>query len=165
MKWLIIAIVSFSSFQINAQEVQSKSYKLMLNTLLSHSVPELSASKVDTSNQIVWLDAREKNEFAVSKIKNAQWVGYDDFSLDRVNDIQKDEEIVVYCSVGYRSEKVSEQLIEAGFTNVQNLYGGIFEWKNQGNTVVDSTNSETGKVHAFNKAWGVWLKKGKKVYK
>ena len=165
MKWSFIILVTLCSTQIQAQEVKSKSYKMMLNTLLSHSVPELSVSEVDSSKQVVWLDARERNEFEVSKIEDAQWVGYDDFSLERVNDIPKDQEIVVYCSVGYRSEKVSEQLIDAGFTNVQNLYGGIFEWKNQGREVVDSINSETEKVHAFNKVWGVWLKEGKKVYK
>ena len=144
--------------------MQSKSYELMLNTLLSHSVPELSVSDLDTVQHAVLLDAREKNEFEVSKIENAQWVGYDDFSLDRVKDIPKDEEIIVYCSVGYRSEKVSEQLIEAGFTNVHNLYGGIFEWKNQGKVVVDSTNAETERVHAYSRVWGIWLKRGEKVY-
>ena len=164
MRFILLIISLVLYIQINAQEVQSKSYELMLNTLLSHSVPELSVSDLDTVQHAVLLDAREKNEFEVSKIENAQWVGYDDFSLDRVKDIPKDEEIIVYCSVGYRSEKVSEQLIEAGFTNVHNLYGGIFEWKNQGKVVVDSTNAETERVHAYSRVWGIWLKRGEKVY-
>lgn len=150
---------------LNAQKVESKSYGIMLKTLLSHSVPELNVAEVDSSKKLVWLDAREKNEFEVSKIENAQWVGYDDFSMERVANLAKDDEIVVYCSVGYRSEKVAEQLIEAGYTNVHNLYGGIFEWKNTGKSVVDKTNNETEKVHAYNKTWGIWLSNGKKVYK
>jgi len=137
----------------------------MLNTLLSHSVPEVSVDEVDSSKSVVWLDARERNEFEVSQIDEAKWVGYDDFSLDRVEEIPKDQEIIVYCSVGYRSEKVAEQLMEAGFSNVSNLYGGIFEWKNQGQEVVDSTRTVTERVHAYSKIWGVWLKKGEKVYK
>jgi len=147
-----------------AQEVKSKSYQAMLSTLLQHSVPEKSVSKVEKDDKAVWLDARELQEFQTSQIQNAQWVGYEDFSLERVDHIDKDQEIVVYCSVGYRSEKVSEKLIDAGYTNVSNLYGGIFEWKNQGNVVVDSTDNPTDRVHAYDRMWGIWLKKGKKVY-
>ena len=51
-----------------------------------------------------------------------------------------------------------------GFTNVFNLVGGIFEWKNQGHAVYSTQNKITEKVHAYNKTWGVWLTKGEKVY-
>ena len=136
----------------------------MLKTLLSHSVPEKSVSEVTLNDTTVWLDARALNEFQVSQIENAQWVGYEDFSLERVRHLDKDDEIIVYCSVGYRSEKVAEQLIGAGYTNVCNLYGGIFEWKNQGNQVVDSTHTPTEQVHAYDRMWGIWLKKGKKIF-
>ena len=136
----------------------------MLSTLLSHSVPEMSVEGVDDLAPTVFLDAREENEFTVSRIEGARWVGYDDFDLSRVEDIPKDTEILVYCSVGYRSEKVCEQLREAGFSNIHNLYGGIFEWKNQGRDVVDEEGEVTQRVHAYSKSWGVWLKKGKKVY-
>ena len=51
-----------------------------------------------------------------------------------------------------------------GYTNVQNLYGGIFEWKNKGNSVVDSTNIVTQNVHTFSKQWRVYLKSGVAIY-
>lgn len=149
---------------LNAQEVKSKSYKLMLNALLNHSVPELSITDV-VEGDAVFLDARELNEFQVSKIAASLWVGYDDFSMERIKGIAKDQEIVVYCSVGYRSEKIAEKLMEAGYSKVSNLYGGVFEWMNQDQEVVDSAGVKTEKVHAFNLVWGVWLNKGKKVYK
>ena len=136
----------------------------MLGTLLGHTVPEKSVSEAKDIRNPVWLDARELNEFKVSQIEDAMWVGYDDFSLDRVASLDKSDEIIVYCSVGYRSEKVAEKLIEAGYKNVSNLYGGIFEWKNQGNQVMDSTSTPTEKVHAYNRIWGIWLKQGEKVY-
>jgi len=41
--------------------------------------------------------------------------------------------------------------VKAGYTNVSNLYGGIFEWVNQGNNVVDDNNRITPKVHAYGK--------------
>ena len=54
--------------------------------------------------------------------------------------------------------------MQAGYSNVKNLYGGIFEWKNEGHPVYDSEGKETEKVHAFSKHWGKLLKEGKKVY-
>lgn len=147
----------------HSQEVESNAYKLMLKTLLSHSVPEVAVSAVDETN-LVLLDAREIGEYNVSKIKGAKWVGYTDFSLDRVEEIDKESKILVYCSVGYRSEKVAEKLIANGFTDVSNLYGGIFEWVNQKKELVDSTDKSVEKVHAYNRIWGVWLSRGEKIY-
>ena len=50
-----------------------------------------------------------------------------------------------------------------GYSAVYNLYGGIFEWKNQ-NQAVYRNHKETEEVHAYNKMWGFWLDKGIKVY-
>ena len=72
--------------------------------------------------------------------------------------------IVVYCSLGIRSEKISEKLKAEGYSNVRNLYGGIFEWKNKGFEVFDSEGKETEKVHAYSKSWSKWLKNGEKIY-
>jgi len=51
-----------------------------------------------------------------------------------------------------------------GYKNVYNLYGGIFEYKNNGGKVVDNQNKETDKIHTYNKEWSVYLKKGIKIY-
>jgi len=159
---VLIVIAFFGVKNVQAQvHVSNKSYDIMLSSLLAHSVNETS---VDSIKDQILLDAREINEFEVSHIQGAQWIGYDDFDLSRVADLDKDSKIVVYCSVGYRSEKISEQLVNAGFTNVQNLYGGIFEWVNTGRDVVNPNGENTKDVHAYSKSWGVWLKKGKKVY-
>lgn len=113
--------------------------------------------------QPVFLDAREAEEYAVSHIPGAVWVGYDDFDLARTNTFDKDAKIVVYCSVGYRSERIARKLQKAGFTNVSNLYGGIFHWVNEDNQVVDA-NGPTKRVHTYNAKWSKWLLKGEKVH-
>lgn len=154
----------FSFSSISAQEVSSTAYHIMLQTLLSHTVNEVSVAEVDTASSILFVDAREPEEYSVSHIKDAISVGYDKLDLSPLDTVDKKTRIIVYCSVGFRSEKVSEKLQEKGFENVSNLYGGIFEWKNRGLPVVNSKNQPTEKVHAFNKIWGIWLNKGKKVY-
>ena len=156
---LLFAIASFG-------QVKSGAYRVMLNGFLSHSVPEtgIQAAAQDSASYI-FLDAREPREFAVSHIAGAIPVGYDHFEIENLPvNFSKNRRILVYCSVGYRSEKVTEKLQKAGFTNVSNLYGGIFEWVNQGLPVVNETGL-TNDVHAYNYTWGVWLRKGRKVYK
>jgi len=163
MKILLIFYSLFLMNQTKAQEVSSTPYRIMLNALLSHSVPEVSVSDIASLEKITWLDARAKEEYEVSSIEGAIWVGYDDFSMDRVEGISKDVNIVVYCSIGYRSEKISEKLISAGYANVSNLFGGIFEWKNEGRKLYDPSR-ETNKIHGYSKVWSIWLNKGEKVY-
>lgn len=156
--FLILTNASF------AQYVQNKSYNTMLKALLSHNVKEIVAKDANQDTSAIFLDAREKKEFEVSHLKNAVWVGYDDFELNRVKAVSKDKKIIVYCSVGYRSEKITEKLNKAGYSNVSNVVGGIFEWKNLGYPVVDNTGKQTEKVHAYSKTWGIWLNKGEKIY-
>lgn len=156
---LLLAIAS-------SGQVKSGAYRVMLNGFLSHSVPEtgIQAAALDSASYI-FLDAREPREFAVSHIAGAIPVGYDHFEIENIPvNLAKNQRMVVYCSVGYRSEMVTEKLQKAGFTNVSNLYGGIFEWVNQGFPVVNE-KGVTNDVHAYNRSWGIWLKKGKKVYK
>jgi 3-mercaptopyruvate sulfurtransferase SseA len=81
-----------------------------------------------------------------------------------VEGFPKQSNVVVYCSVGYRSERVGEKLLGAGYQHVHNLYGSLFEWVNEGNPVVDKQEKPTQRVHAYSRLWGVWLKRGEKVY-
>lgn len=143
--------------------VKSPLYDSLLVHLLEHNVPEVNVQQLEGKG-IIYLDAREKNEYVVSHIDGAIWVGYDDFKVNRVKKIPKQARIVVYCSVGYRSEKVTQKLLSKGYTNASNLYGGIFEWVNEGNAVVDKASHKTKKIHAYNLEWGIWLLKGEKVY-
>ncbi len=164
MKYLLIICTGILYLQSNVQEVKSKSYELMLQALLSHSVPEVSVKDIEADKQVYWLDARAKKEYEISRISNSIWIGHDDFTLERIESIPKTAEIIVYCSVGYRSEKIAEKLVSAGYENVSNLFGGIFEWKNQGRKVYDEENSVTNKVHGYSKIWSIWLDKGEVVY-
>ena len=160
---MVLALLLLAVLAVRGQ-VQSKAYRAMLKSLLSHNVPEIQVQEaIRDSAGILFLDAREQKEYAVSRIKGAALVGYDHFDVNSLNGIDKNRRIVVYCSVGYRSEKITEKLLASGFTNVSNLYGGIFEWANQNNPVFNETGP-TAEIHAYSRTWGVWLKKGKKVY-
>lgn len=166
MKTILLIFTFLTGIYSSAQGNLSKLLKELNTESVSYiSVQELEQlSKQDS--EVVLLDAREKKEYEISHLKNATFVGYDRFQLKKtIKKLpNKNAQIIVYCSLGVRSEDIAEKLLKAGYTNVHNLYGGIFEWKNNGYTVFDSEEKETEKVHAFDKDWGKWLTKGEKVY-
>ncbi|MDH5250756.1 MAG: rhodanese-like domain-containing protein [Cyclobacteriaceae bacterium] len=139
-----------------------------LNSLYKKTVPLIHAqelSKNMTENkEIVLLDTRSAEEYEISHLQNAHFVDYDTFSAKAVEQFDRDAKIIVYCAVGYRSERIGEKLLEMGFKDVKNLYGGIFEWVNEGHTIVNKSGMVTDSVHTYNMVWSRWLEKGVKVY-
>lgn len=162
---IIIISLCFAALEAPAQnKVNNGSFNTILNILLNHDVKEVTVNEATTRKNAIFFDAREKKEYNVSHIRNGVYVGYTNFDLAVVKNVAKGAEIIVYCSIGKRSEKITQKLNKAGYTNVRNLYGGIFEWVNQGNEVVDIYNRNTKKVHAYGRFWGQWLDKGEKIY-
>ncbi|GAA4273066.1 rhodanese-like domain-containing protein [Aquimarina gracilis] len=139
----------------------------LLKKFNNESIPYISVTELkEIQDSVILLDAREKEEFEVSHIPKAKLIGYNQFMIQNViqQNIQKNDTIVVYCSLGVRSEDISEKLKQAGYLYVYNLYGGIFEWKNKDFVVVNSKEQPTEEIHACSAQWAKWLLKGKKVY-
>lgn len=157
------------SQKIHAQQVENEAFSQMLIELLAHSVTEITVVEILENKELkhVFLDAREQKEYEISHLKAAIWVGYNDFAVERLEVVPKDAKIIVYCSVGYRSEKVSEKLQKMGYEDVKNLVGGIFEWSNSGQKVYRNEGEKavaTNQIHTYNKEWSKWLLVGKKWY-
>lgn len=146
--------------------LSQKTIEKTLERFNSGAIPYITVEELKRDSVSFLLDTRKKEEFDVSHLKNANWVGFQKFDIAEVREQIPDTStpLVVYCSVGVRSEKIGEKLKKAGYADVKNLYGGIFEWKNQGNAVVDSTHKTTERIHAFSKHWGKLLTKGDKIY-
>ncbi len=109
-----------------------------------------TAELAKTEPKPVLLDVRTVAEFDVSRLAGARRVDPDAAATTVA--LPKNTPIVTYCSVGYRSAKFAKRLQEAGFTNVRNLEGSIFQWANEGRPIEPGT-----KVHPYNKKWGVLL--------
>jgi rhodanese-related sulfurtransferase len=143
---------------------QSFAYKTLLQTIYDKDFPTLQPQDLLSSQtDYLLLDIREKNEFEVSHIKGAKLVEYSKFSVANISTIPKNQPIVVYCSIGARSQEIGKKLKDAGYSQVYNLYGGVFHWVNEGNPVYNQ-QGKTTKIHGYNKKWGIWLSKGEKVY-
>ncbi|TLP82744.1 rhodanese-like domain-containing protein [Maribacter sp. ACAM166] len=157
----VLLLISFSIISWGQDDMDRA-----LKTWNKESIPYIHPENLPIPDSIVYLDTREKEEFDVSHLKNALWVGYSNFSEEEVlrNIPNKAQPIIVYCSIGVRSENIGEKLKSLGYTKILNLYGGIFEWKNQGGDVFNSKNILTDSVHAFSKQWGKLLHEGVKAY-
>lgn len=163
MKKLIIYII----FGLSISGFSQKNISKLLKKYNTESIPYIFTEELKNEQpNIILLDSREEKEFKISHIKDAIFVGYDFFNLDSVQQklVNKDSKIIVYCSLGIRSENIAEKLKKAGYNNVFNLYGGIFEWKSNNNEVYNSQEKKTDSIHTFSKEWSKWLRKGTKVY-
>lgn len=132
-----------------------------------NDVPYINPDDLDPENpELILLDTREKKEFEVSHIKNAKLVGYNHFNLKETETLipDKTSKIVVYCTVGVRSEDIAEKLKKAGYNHVFNLFGGIIEWKNKAHPVFNEQNKTTDSIHTYSQSWSKWLTNGIKVY-
>ncbi len=164
LRSLLYLIGSFFFFPACGQQSLEKK----LESLYQNTVPLVQPEELEnwqlSGKQLVLLDIRSPEEYQVSHLNGAELIDYETFDPGSISHISKSSTVVVYCSVGYRSERVGEKMNELGFQEVYNLYGGIFQWKNQGHPVVNDENQPTDSVHAYNRNWGKYLNKGIKVY-
>ncbi|MEP0818287.1 MULTISPECIES: rhodanese-like domain-containing protein [Trichocoleus] len=108
-------------------------------------------------SQPLLLDARTQAEYAVSHLATAQQIDPIAPDLAALGQIDQATPLVVYCSIGYRSAKVAAQLAQAGFTQVYDLEGSIFQWANEARPLWQAEQPTT-KVHPYNAQWGLLLK-------
>jgi len=163
----LLAIGVSASAQSGAEQIclNSKFDKKVSKTL-SHTVDFISPVQLSQKQDEVYIiDTRELEEYKISHIPSAHYASYSDFDIEPYLDLPRDTTLVVYCSIGYRSEKIGEQLQEAGFTKVFNLYGSLFEWANQGYPMVDQAGEPTSTVHTYNKQWSQWVNDDGKIVK
>ncbi len=163
-----ILFIFLSFFAFNQSEVKTGSFDEMVKSYYKNTVPLIYPHEVqgkkNKNEKIVFLDTREQKEYRVSFIENALHVGYENFSMSSVKKIDKSTTIIMYCTIGARSEDIGEKLITAGYKNVYNLYGGLIYWKNKENPVYNKSGNKTEEIHVYGKEWGKWLTKGKAIY-
>lgn len=158
----IVPLLSFCQNKPIEGKTINPKFEKRINQLIDHSIPTLTVKELaNERHKYLLLDARELEEFNTSHIPGAKHIGYDNFNISSMQGIDKNKSIVLYCSVGYRSEKIGKKLKDAGYTNVQNLFGSIFEWVNQELPVENSKDEIVKQVHTYNRMWGKWVDKEK----
>lgn len=83
-------------------------------------------AKLDAGEKILLLDVREPFENAYCKIESSKLIPLGQLE-ERVGELSRVDEIVVYCHTGVRSARATEFLNSKGF-RAQNLKGGVEAW-------------------------------------
>ena len=135
---------------------------LMGNEILNaygawHGVKNLEPDQVSMLRQenLLVLDVREPEEFAVSHLANASLAK--DIDLTQLD---PEQPILLYCTVGLRSTELGTTLTQQGFHNIYNLSGGLIRWKNQGKAVYNEFEQPTDSVHVYSGLFGLLLRNG-----
>ena len=105
---------------------------------------------------VLLVDVREKAEFEISHLENAINSQRSD-EIKRLFSEGRFSDVVVYCSVGYRSAAMAQRLEVGGLKSVFNLEGSIFEWANQDRPVYNSVG-RADRIHPYSAQWGELLR-------
>jgi rhodanese-related sulfurtransferase len=125
---------------------------------VSQLTSETLAEWMQTTMPLLLVDVRSPEEFAVSHLRGA-------INLRSVNEIaaaareREASNVVLYCSVGFRSSRLAQALSGQGVAKVMNLEGSIFQWANEGHPVYQE-ETQVQKVHPYGKRWAGLLKPG-----
>jgi sulfur-carrier protein adenylyltransferase/sulfurtransferase len=89
------------------------------------SVTQLKV-RLDKGENVYLLDVREPFEHEIANLKG-QLIPLGELPV-RFHELNKEQEIVVYCHHGNRSRYAAEFLQSRGFRAVKNLTGGVEAW-------------------------------------
>lgn len=90
------------------------------------SAPSLQ-QRLDNGETPFLLDVREPQEFEFAHIEGSVLIPLNQIpqQLDRLN---KDEEIIIICHHGIRSQQAADYMAYSGFSKLENLVGGVEAW-------------------------------------
>ena len=85
---------------------------------------------LDNGEEVIVLDTRNIYECRIGTFENALELDIKTFrdfpkAVDEMADEMKDKPVVMFCTGGIRCEKASVVMMDAGFSNVKQLKGGI----------------------------------------
>lgn len=96
----------------------------------AEAAAEAAAAATGGSPPLI-VDVREPDEFARERIAGAALVPISQF-VARHAELPKDRPLFVLCQAGSRSQSATMYLLQAGWTDVRNVTGGISAWMQAG---------------------------------
>lgn len=100
------------------------------------STTEVQA-KMSAGDKFLLIDIREDHEWSAGYLPNAIHIRRSELcnKIARIAP-DKNQEIVLYCAIGFRSALSALDLQNMGYNNVSSMYGGIMEWNDLGLEII-----------------------------
>jgi rhodanese-related sulfurtransferase len=89
------------------------------------------ATAPDPATRSLIVDVREADEFARERIDGVALLPISQFVV-RHRELPKDRPLLVVCASGSRSASATMYLLQAGWTDVRNVTGGMIGWRHAG---------------------------------
>ena len=91
---------------------------------------------LDAGKEVIVLDTRNEYECRIGTFENALELNIRSFrdfpkAIEELDENLKDKPVVMFCTGGIRCEKASVVMMDAGFSNVKQLKGGILGYFEQ----------------------------------
>jgi hydroxyacylglutathione hydrolase len=93
-----------------------------------------------TDEDLTVLDVRDAREWAEGHISGARHL-YVGQVTSKLSEIPADKPLAVICSVGHRAGIACSVLLQAGFSRVSNVLGGLTAWQQAGYPTVNETKT------------------------
>jgi molybdopterin/thiamine biosynthesis adenylyltransferase/rhodanese-related sulfurtransferase len=94
--------------------------------------PKQLKQRLVEGKRLCLLDVREPHELEISRIREAESINIPHRQvLQRMNELDTSQDIVVFCRFGLQSLKVIRELQKHGFKKLYNLEGGINRWAHE----------------------------------
>ncbi len=86
--------------------------------------------KMENNGAFAIVDVREEFEYDIARIEGSKLIPLGELP-ERLDELQKDEEIILLCKSGTRSAHAAQLLRAAGFARAYSLEGGVDAWADQ----------------------------------
>src|SRR5213082_3546973 len=86
--------------------------------------------KMENDGTFAIVDVREEFEYDIARIEGSKLIPLGELQ-ERLDELQKDEEIILLCKSGTRSAHAAQLLRAAGFARAYSLEGGVDAWADQ----------------------------------
>lgn len=93
-----------------------------------HTIKDISAPLARKNTTAVFLDVREQQEWSSGHITGAHHFPLSALMDNQLPQLLPQQEIILYCGTGKRSQQAYEILTQQGFTHLYNLRGGYSQW-------------------------------------
>jgi rhodanese-related sulfurtransferase len=125
---VLVTVLVLASGSLNPQSVPATKGTLPL---------EISVSQAATMRDqgAFILDVRQPEEWDAVHIQNATLIPLGELP-SRLSEVPRDRDVVVVCRSGNRSQSGRDILLQAGFTQVTSMAGGMNDWAASGYATV-----------------------------
>jgi rhodanese-related sulfurtransferase len=89
------------------------------------------STAADPATRPLIVDVREPDEFAAGRIAGVALLPISQF-VARHAELPKDRPLLIICAAGSRSSSATMYLLQAGWTDVRNVTGGMTAWSAAG---------------------------------